>query len=207
MRIGYRLVCAGAFLALAAAGMVGCGKANEASEDTTAAIARIGPERITEPQFAEIVEALIDDPEVAHKFLTADEDRIRRNSLLSNVIQGKGIKLLAEAEGLDKDAKVRLALEGAMASVYIEALIERRMPKGEPTEADLRAVYNEFAVTRKAQGTVVPPFAEATQFAEAKQLMLDLWRRKKQEETGETLLKEIKSKFPTIYADEYKPFE
>lgn len=175
--------------------LTGC---RSGSTDTNTVIAKIGNEKVTETQFHDLIKALAGDPESANEFLTEEKNRGQRNEFLTKYIEGKGLIMMAKDEGLDKDIKIRLQVDDAIINIYAQALIERRMPTEEPTEEQLLEVYNEIAAQQKAMGNGMPPFKEA------KPHLPPLWKQKQQQGIAESLMKEIKEKYPPIVADEYK---
>ncbi|MDR0498170.1 MAG: hypothetical protein LBH03_00355, partial [Holophagales bacterium] len=126
------------------------------------------------------------------------KNRSQRNEFLTKYLESRGLVLLAKDEGLDSDPKIKLQLDEAVTQIYAQAILERRMPKDEPTDAQLRAIYNEIAEKQRAMGQGLPPFEEAKPHLPA------LWQQKQQQEVGENLIKEIKIKYPITIADEYK---
>jgi hypothetical protein len=187
-----RLACVALILAFA---LAGCRKV---SDDTSTVIAKIGPQKITEPQFHELINALVGDPVQAMELLTNEKNLGQRNEILERYVESKGIVLLAKEEGLDADTKVRLQLEEAAVQIYAQALLERRSSQAEPTEAQLREIYREIAAMRGGNLAGFPPFEEA------KPHLPQLWKQKQQQDAQEALLKEIRTKFPMIIADGYK---
>jgi|GEM_PF-392115 len=187
-----RMAALGSILALS---LAGCRSGNT---DTNTVIAKIGEEKVTVTQFHDLINALAGDPEKAQEFLTEEKNRGQRNEFLSKYIESKGLVMLAKAEGLDSDPKIKLQLDEAITQVYAQAILERRMPKTEPTEAQLRAIYDEIVGKQRDMGMRLPPFEEAKPHLPA------LWKQKQQQEIGDALIKEIKTKYPVTIADEYK---
>jgi hypothetical protein len=183
---------AGMLLVLA---LGGCRSQNT---DTNTVIAKIGTEKITEKQLQDLVNALFGDKEKGIEFMTQEQSRGQRNEFLAKYFEAKGLVMLAKDEGLDDDPKIRLQLDDAITTVYYQALMERRLSSAEPTDAQLREIYNEIATRERAMGGGIPPFEEA------KPHLPQLWKQKRQQEATEALLKEVKEKYPTTVADEYK---
>jgi hypothetical protein len=179
--------------------LTGCRTENT---DTSKVIAKIGDEttyeKVTEKQFQDLVSALFGDAEKGIEFMTQEQSRGQRNEFFAKYIEAKGLVMLAKAEGLDDDPKIRLQLDDAITAVYYQALMERRLSNTEPTDAQLREIYNEIAARERAMGAGIPPFEEVRPH------LPQLWRQKQQQEVTETLMKEIKEKYPTTIVDEYK---
>jgi len=183
-------------LALMAA--IGCSKV---SKDTSKVIANVAGEKITEKAFAETIKAMVPDEAKAKEILSSEAMRDKRNEFLGQVAKGKALILMAKAQGLDKDPAVQLRLEQMMAQTYVQALMERRLSKGQPTDADLKAVYDELVAERKTQGQAqgIPPFEQV------KAQMPMLYKQRQEAKVFEQLMKEATQKSQITYADEYKP--
>lgn len=183
---------------LLVAAALGCGKFHK---DTGRVVASVAGEKITEKELGETVRAMIGDEDKAKAFLTSDALKAQRNEFLDKLAQGKAIIRMGKAEGLDKDPAVKIRLEQATAQTYIQAMMERRIAKTEPTEAQLKAVYDEVVGQRKAAGQTegIPPFEQV------KAQLPALWRQKQEQAVGEALLKELKQKYPPTFADDYRP--
>ena len=197
MAMGYsKAIIAGTAIALS---VTGCRSGNT---DTEVAIAKIGndkvSERVTEAQFSDLMAVIFGDPESARDFMAEEKNRGQRNEFLAKYLEGKGLVMLAKEEGLDNDPKLRLQLDGAIIDIYAQALIERRVSNAEPTDAQLREVYLEIAAQQRAMGNGMPSFEEARPH------LPPLWKQKQQQIAAESLMKEIKEKFPMTVADEYK---
>jgi len=181
----------GAALAVA---LAGC---NKASKETEAPIAKIGTTKITEGQFRDMINALIPDAEKAKEFLDDEKNRNERNAYLEQYVLGKGLVMLAKSEGMDDDPKIKLQLEDAITMVYFQALVDRRMPKEGPTDAELREFYKEFKTQQGQAGAAFPPFEEAKQHLEP------LYKQKQQRDIAQAIKDEVKQKFPATFADAY----
>jgi CRISPR/Cas system CSM-associated protein Csm2 small subunit len=178
--------------------LFGCRKGNT---DTSAVIAKVGEEKVTETQFRDLIMALAGDDEKAEEFLTDESLRGRRNEFLAKYLEGRGLMMLAKGENLDEDPKIRLQLDEAITQVYAQALLERRvgnLAETEPTEAQLRGIYDEIAEKQKAMGQKIPPFEEA------KPHLPQVWKQKRHNEAADALVKEMKEKFPVTVEDGYK---
>jgi hypothetical protein len=173
----------------------GCHR-EEAPPETV--IAKVGTEKITEPQFREMVRILLQETGRVDEFLDAEEHRGQRNEFLSRYIDSKRIVLLAKEEGLEGDPNLRLQIEEAVTGIYAQALLQRRIADQGPTDEQMKGIYNELVAAQKAKGVGVPPFEEA------KPYLPQLWKQKRQSEAEGALMKEIRVKYPATYADGYK---
>jgi hypothetical protein len=179
-------------------GALGCGKV---SGDHSKVIANVGNEKITEKAFGDTVKALVGDEVKAKELLTSEAARDQRNQILEQMVTQKALMRFAKSEGLDKDPKVQLAAEAAVANVYAKALIDKRMVAAEPTEAQLKALYDDFVKQSEAAGQKggVPPFEQV------KAQLPELWKRKQGQQASDTLLTQLKQLYPVVFAPEYKP--
>ena len=189
------LIASLAGLALA----LGCGKA--ADKDASRVIASAGNDKITESDFKGIVQALAPDAAKATAFLTDPAAREARAQLAEQLAMQKAILAYAKLQGLDKDRAVQRQVEGAEAQAYFQSLVQKRLAGAEPTEAQLKALYDERIAALKAQGQggSVPPFEQV------KGQLPTLWRQQRQQEAAQELQKEIRARIPVTLADDYKP--
>lgn len=176
---------------------VGCSKV---SKDNSKVIVNVGGEKITEKAFGQMVHTLAGDEAKAKDLLGNEAMREQRNQVLDQMATQKAVVMFAKAEGLDKDPKVQAAIENATAMAYFQAMIERRSAKAEPTEADLKALYDEIAAQGKASGTPgdLPPFEQI------KAQLPAAWKRNQGQKATEGLLAAVRAKFPMTFAPEYK---
>lgn len=183
---------------LALVATVGC---HRGSKDTSQVIANVAGEKITEKAFGETIKAMVPDEAKAKEVLTSEALRDKRNEFLGQLAKAKALVMLGKAQGLDKDPGVQLRLEQMTAQAYVQTFMERRLPKTQPTEADLKATYDELVAERKAQGQEqgIPPFEEV------KAQMPMLWKQRQETKVFEQLMKEATQKFQITYADAYKP--
>jgi hypothetical protein len=185
-------------LALVAA--LGCHKG---SKDTSKVLANVAGEKITEKAFAETIKAMLPDEAKAKEVLTSDALRDKRNEFLGQLAKAKALILLGKAQGLDKDPGVQLRLEQMTAQAYVQTFMERRLGKAQPTDAELKATYDELVAERKAQGQEqgIPPFEQV------KAQMPMLYKQRQEAKVFEQLMKEATQKSPITYADGYKPVQ
>jgi len=183
---------------LALVAVLGC---NRGSKDTSKVIASVAGEKITEKAFTETIKAMVPDEAKAKEVLTSEALREKRNEFLGQLAKAKALVLLGKAQGLDKDPAVKLRLEQMTAQAYVQTLMERRLAKTQPTDADLKATYDELLAERKAQGQEqgIPPFEQV------KAQMPMLYKQRQEAKVFEQLMKEATQKSPITYADQYKP--
>lgn len=183
---------------LLALGALGCGKV---SPDNSKVVATVGGEKITEKAFGDTVRRVLGDEAKAQALLAAEASREQRNQILEQMVTQKALVRFAKSEGLDKDPKVQLAMEAAAANVYAQALIDRNLSKAEPTEAQLKALYDEFA---KKQAET-PGQAPLPPFDQVKAQLPGVYKRKQSQQASDMLLTQLKQKYPVVFAPEYKP--
>ncbi len=188
------LIAGFAGLALA----LGCGKAVD--KDASRVIASAGSDKITESDFKGIVQSLAPDAAKAAAFLTDPAAREARAQLADQLAMQKAILAYAKLQGLDKDPAVQRQIEGAEAQAYFQSLLQKRLAGAEPTEAQLKALYDERVAAMKAQGQATAP-----PFEQVKGQLPGLWRQQRQQEAAQELQKEIRARVPVTLADDYKP--
>ena len=165
---------------------LGCAKV---SKDNSKVIANVGGEKITEQAFGEAVKVLVGDEAKAKELLTNPALKDQRNQFLAELVDQKTVAKYGEKQGLDKDAKAKMMIEAARSNAYAQILMDRLVPKGEPTEAQLRAFYDEFAAKAKAAGQDkgFPPF-EAV-----KDKLPNALKQRQMQEASIRLLKDAKA--------------
>lgn len=178
-------------------GLLGCSRI---SKNTGKVLANVAGEKITEGQFRDVVHAVTGDPKKAEELLTNDKLKEQRNQFLKTFALQKAMLKMASAEKMDKELKYKLQLEDNAARIYFQGLMERRASKAEPTEAQLKALYDELVGMRKAEGAKgIPPYESV------KSQMPTIWKQRQDQNLTEQLFKEIKQKYPITYADGYAP--
>jgi len=177
----------------------GCGKG---SKDSGPVLASVGGEKITAGEFKDLVDRIAPDAESAKKLLEDPNPMMRgqRNKLLGQLTEATAVIHMAKEQGLDNDPRVKAAVKLALANAYKTAMLSNRMPaKAEPSEADLKAVYDKYAAQAKAANQPMPPFDQV------KPQLTDAWRRDQQEKVMGLLDEEIAKRVPTTYAEGYAP--
>lgn len=179
-------------------GFLGC---KNVPKDTSKVLVSVGTEKITETQFQEVVKVLVGDDKKAEELLKKDELKEQRNQFLESLAMQKSLIQMAKAEGLEKDLKAKVLLEQRVAQVYLQTFMERRLSKAEPTEAELKALYDGLVEERKAAGQEkgLPAFEEV------KAQLPGIWKQKQEQTVSEVLFKEVKQKYPMTFAEGYKP--
>ncbi|MBL0312358.1 MAG: SurA N-terminal domain-containing protein [Holophagaceae bacterium] len=182
------------FLALA----LGCGTG---SRDSSPVVANVAGQKITQKEFEGIVRALAPKQSDADSLLTDPKMKDRRNQWIGNLTEQRALIEMAKLEGVDKDIKVRLQVESAMAEVYKRAILEKRTASMAAPEADLHMIYDEAVAKQKAAGSTqtLPPFeAVHTELVQA-------WQQKQQQQAQERLVTELKQRVPVSFGEGYQP--
>ncbi len=181
---------------------LGC---NKASQDSSPVIANVGGQKITQKEFEDTIRSVVTDAAKAEQVLHADGMRDQRNGFLGNLAQQKAVMELARMEGLDRDAKVRLAADEAVAQVYLKAILDKRAGSATPTDADLKKLYDEVVAKQKASGNPQP----APPFEMVKSQLAQMWQQKQEQQNQarmqDELAKELKVSVPITYAEDYQP--
>jgi hypothetical protein len=179
-------------------GVFGCRKV---SKDSDKVLATVVGEKITAGEFQETAKLMLQDDKKVDDLLKNEAMKEQRNEFLESLALQKAMIRFAKAEGLAKDSKAQLLLEQAQARITFQLLKERRIGKSEPTEVQLRALYDELIAKRKAAGQDkgLPTFEDV------KATMPGIWKQDQEQKVGEAILKDVKQKFPMTFAEGYKP--
>jgi hypothetical protein len=177
---------------------LGCGKV---SKDNSLVLASVGGEKITETAFSATVNDYLGDPAKAKEFLTSQGLKEQRNQFLGTLVNQKALLQFVKTEGLDKDPKAKIEVQSAIANAYFQILADRLMTKAEPTDADLKAFYDDYVLQAKAAGQAagLPPFEQV------KAQLPGAWKRKQVNQARETLLAQLNQKCPVVFAPDYRP--
>jgi hypothetical protein len=177
---------------------LGCGKV---SKDNSKVVASVGGEQITEHGFNETLRVLLGDPAKTQDLINNQAMREQRNLLLGNLVNQKALFQFVKAQGLDKDPQVQLQITSATAGAYFQIMMDRLASKTEPTDAQLKILYDDYVLQAKAnnQANGIPPFEQVKgQVAEA-------WKRKQMATVRENLLTQLNQKYPVTFAPGYQP--
>ena len=187
--------------ALATAALLALLGCNSVPQDGGRVLANAGGQKITEAEFKAMVELMAQDPAQAKEFLESPAAREQRARMLNDWALSKSLLAYGKAQGLEQDPKMRIRLDNALAQATFRAMVEQRLAKLEPTEAQLKATYDELVAQRKAAGQDqgLPTFEQV------KGQMPDLWRQKRAQEVQGAVLDEVKAAFPVTLAEDVKP--
>ncbi len=164
--------------------LLGC---NSASHDGSKVLANVGGEKITEGEFKQILESTGAPAAEVQEFLTNPKARDQRAQFLSQVAMGKALVAYGKMQGLDQDPKVKQAIDQATAKAYFQALLERRVGKAEPNEAQMKETYDELVAERTAMGQA----QGLPKFEEVKGQLPQLWKQRQMQKAQEGVKKEM----------------
>jgi len=181
-----------------ALGALGCTKV---SKDNSPVVASVGGEKITETAFGATVNTYLADPAKAKEFLTSQGLREQRNQFLGTLVNQKALLQYVKADGLDKDPRAQIEVQSAVANAYFQILADRLMPKAEPTEAELKAFYDDYVLQAKAANQA----AGLPSFDQVKAQLPGAFKRKQAQQAREMLLTQLNQKCPVVFADGYRP--
>lgn len=166
-----------------------------------AVLAKVGREAVTSMDLKTLIEMNFKDAAMVQKFLTGEENKARRSQAVESMALNRAMLQFGKLQGLEKDPQHRLMLEQAQAQVVYQTLVEKRSAKLEPSEADLKALYDEVAAERKAAGQE----KGFPSFEEAKAQLPMVWKQRQTKKISEEILKEVKAVVPITYSEGYKP--
>jgi hypothetical protein len=141
------------------------------------------------------------DPAKAKDLLTNPKMQEQRNQFLGTLVNQKALMQFVKLDGLDKDPKARIEVESAIANAYFQLEAERLVAKAEPTDADLKAFYDDYVLQAKAANQA----AGLPTFEQVKAQLPGAWKRKQQQQAREALLTQLNQKCPVVFAPEYRP--
>lgn len=176
--------------------LLGCQRAGDGGK----VLANVAGEKITEAGFKQMAEATGAPAEQVKQFLTEPQFQGERQNFLKSIAQAKALLAYGKIEGLDKDPKVRQAVEQATAKAYFQALVERRAGKAEPTEAQLREVYDKALAERTAMGQA----QGFPKFEDVKAQLPQIWKQQRMAALDSEIKQELKEKVPVTFADDWK---
>lgn len=188
-----RMMGAGALLVL---GLVGC---NKVSKDHGKVLATVAGEKITEQAFTDTVQNVMGDQ--AKDLLSNPASKERRNQILGTLVNQKAILAWAKEKGLDKDPKAQIEVSSAVANAYFNILLEKSATAAEPTDDQLKELYEQILSQAKAanQAQGIPPFEQV------KAQLPSVWKQRQMQGARERVLGELNQKYPVVFDPEYRP--
>lgn len=177
--------------------ILGCTKV---SKDNSKVIASVGGEKVTEQAFQQMVRTWVGDPGKANDLLTSQALRGQRNQFLGSLLNQRALLQYAKAEGLDKDPKVKLQVESAVADAYFQIVVDRLMPKGDPTDEQLQAFWDDYVKQAKllGQDKGLPTFDQV------KPQLPKAWKEHQAEVIRQTFVTQLTQKYPPVVDPDYR---
>ncbi len=182
--------------------LVGCDhEAAAPKTDTSAVLANVNGTRITQADLEAIVHAGIQDGTKAEAFLKDPALQGQRAQLVHQLATQAAIEQLAAKAGIEKDPSVLMNLAQARANIYASVLASRAAGNAEPSEAQMKAFYEEQVAARKAsgQGQDLPDYAHMD--PRVKAMLPELVRRDQFQKAQAAFQKDLKTQVPVTYAD------
>lgn len=174
----------------------GCARSRGAANTV---LARVGRETVTLKDLTAIAELSTPDAAKVQQFLSGDADKVRRQQAVESVARSRAMVQFGKLKGVEKDAGYRLILEQLQAQAVFQWLVEKRLPKGDPSEAELKALYDGLAAQQKAPGQGFPPFEMLKEQLSAR------LRQQQAEKIAESIRTEMTAAVPISYSDGYGP--
>jgi hypothetical protein len=181
---------------LLVAGLLGC---NKVSKDHGKVLATVAGEKITEQTFTDTVQNVMGDQ--AKDLLSNPANKERRNQILGTLVNQKAILAWAREKGLDKDPKVQIQVSSALANAYFNVMLEKSSTSAEPTDEQLRELYDQVVSQAKAanQAQGIPPFEQV------KAQLPAVWKQRQMQQARERVLNDLNTKYPVVFDPEYRP--
>ena len=189
------------FLATGAlAALLGCG--HQASVDTSAVLANVNGTRITQAMFEARARTLSTDPKAIEAFLKDSKYLPQRVQLVHQLAFEAAMDQVAAKNGLAQDPATQALLAKERASIFANVLVSRAAGSAAPTEAQLRAFYDEKVAARKAAGQAqgLPDF----EAIKANPQFVDAYNQEQFQKAGEAFEKDLKAQVPVTYSEGFQ---
>ncbi len=187
--------------AAALAALLGCGHSAGQTQaaDGSAVLANVNGTRITQAMLEANARMLASDPQQAAAFLTDPAAAPQRAQMVHQMAFQAAMDQIGASEKLDQDPLVQAKLAQAKAAIYAQVLIARSAGDATPTEAQLRAFYDERVAARKAAGQDkgLPAFDEI----KANPQLVSAWKQDQFRKAQDAFQKDLKTRVPVTYAD------
>lgn len=194
------LLAAGVLVAL-----VGCNhEASAPATDASAAsavLANVNGTRITQAMLEATVHAGIQDAAKAEAFLKDPSFQGQRAQLVHQLATQAAVEQLAAKAGIENDPAVLMNVAQARANIYASVLASRAAGNADPSEAQMKAFYEEQVAARKAagQGQDLPDYAHID--PRVKAMLPELVRRDQFQKAQAAFQKDLKTQVPVTYAE------
>lgn len=187
--------------AAGALALLGCHQQASTAADASAVLANVNGTRITQAMLETTVHAGIQDPQKAETFLKDPALQPQRAQLVHQLAMQAAIEQLAAKAGIEQDPGVQMNLAQARANIYASVLTSRAAGNATPTEAQMKAFYDEQVAARKAtgQGQDLPDYAHID--PQVKAMLPRLVQQQQFQKAQEAFQKDLKTQVPVTYAD------
>ena len=184
----------------ALAALIGCGR--PASADASAVLANVNGVRITQADLEATVRALAADAQQADQILHDPAAAGERAKLVHRLAFQAAMDQFAAKQGLDKDPLTRFQLADGRAMAFANVLVSRAAGNATPTEAQLRAFYDEQMAARKATGQDkgMPSFDEI----KASPQLASAWQQDRFAKAQAAFEQDLKAQVPVTYAEGFQ---
>ena len=181
------------------AALLGCGHSASQTQaaDASAVLANVNGTRITQAMLEANARMLASDPQQAAAFLTDPAAAPQRAQMVHQMAFQAAMDQIGATEKLDQDPLVQAKLAQAKAAIYAQVLIARAAGDATPTEAQLKAFYDEQVAARKAAGQDkgMPPYEQV------KAVLPRYWQQDQLRKAQDAFQKDLKTRVPVTYAD------
>lgn len=168
--------------------LLGCQRTGDGGK----VLANVAGEKITEAGFKQALETAGMPSSQMADLLSNPLQRERRQELLRTLVETKTLVAYGKSAGLDRDPKVGRTMEQVTARVYFQFLIEQR-GKAEPTEAQLRELYDRHLAKQAKRGSV----AGFPKFEDVQPQLREAW-------VQDQIQQDVAQKIPVTFADGWK---
>lgn len=187
-------------LPLALAALVGCSRA---SQDTSKVLANVGGHKITEQDLAAMIRIVAPSPEVADSVMKDPAQKVRRDAMLKQLAEIRQLIEFGRLEGFETTPRYQLSMDIARADATQRIWAQAHTGGIEPTQAELKAIYDEEAARQKQAGQPpLPPMDQVTQ--ELRQAWTQKNQQRLQEEQQrlqDAFKKQVNARVPITLAD------
>ncbi|MBS1767377.1 MAG: hypothetical protein JST05_08260 [Acidobacteria bacterium] len=183
--------------AAALAALLGCGHPAARTADDSAVLANVNGTRITQSMLEANAKMLASDPAQAESFLHDPAAAPQRAQMVHQMAFQAAMDQIGAKDSLDQDPLVQAKLAQAKAAIYAQVLIARAAGNVTPTEAQLKAFYDEQVAARKAAGQD----KDMPAYEQVKAVLPRYWQQDQLRKAQDAFQKDLKTRVPVTYAD------
>lgn len=191
------LLAAAALLAL-----LGC---NSAPQEAGAVLFNVNGKKYTEAELRDLAMAL--NPTQAQGFLSRPDMAAERVNFVVGLAQDQAVLAFAKKTGMAEGPAYQMLAAKAQAQALMQLMVTQRV--GEPSEDQLREVYNGFKAQNAKGGNAqgFPTQEDAMGNPALRAQLANAWKQKRTQEAMQEVMKEIRSQVPMTFAEGYQPAE